>query len=73
MVLGLISLGGGLPSSDYYPFEELSIKVPIPSTSVDNNFPDVIVTAGKNDIRDGKSLYGQQNGLDDSACTNWLL
>jgi aromatic amino acid aminotransferase I len=25
---GLISLGGGLPSSEYFPFEQLDIKVP---------------------------------------------
>lgn len=58
---GLISLGGGLPSPEYFPIEQLSVKVP--------NAPDftpeaiqnsgALLTANKGDVRTGKSLYGQ--------------
>ena len=65
--LGLISLGGGLPSSEYYPFEEVNVKVPIPSTSPGADSPDVLMTTGKHDIRDGKGLYGQLGSLNNSG------
>ena len=56
---GLISLGGGLPSSDYFPFEQISIKVPVPPQFSEAETADSgeIRTAGKYDIREGKSLY----------------
>ena len=56
---GLISLGGGLPSSDYFPLEHVSVKVPqAPLFSEQDTVESgVIRTAGKHDIREGKSLY----------------
>jgi aromatic amino acid aminotransferase I / 2-aminoadipate transaminase len=56
---GLISLGGGLPSSDYFPFEHISIKVPVPPqfSEAETVESGDIRTAGKYDIREGKSLY----------------
>ena len=56
---GLISLGGGLPSSDYFPFEEISIKVPVPPqfSEAETAASGETHTAGKYDIREGKSLY----------------
>lgn len=56
---GLISLGGGLPSSDYFPFEQMSIKVPVPPhfSEAETAASGAVWTAGKYDIRKGKSLY----------------
>lgn len=56
---GLISLGGGLPSSQYFPFERIDVKVPqAPRFSERETLEHgVIRTAGKHDIREGKSLY----------------
>ncbi|KLJ11718.1 aromatic amino acid aminotransferase I [Blastomyces silverae] len=69
---GLISLGGGLPSCEYFPFESISMKVPTPPhfSEEDTVKTGKVVTAGKYDIRDGKSEYdleialnyGQSNG-----------
>lgn len=69
---GLISLGGGLPSSDYFPFDEVSIKVPengkwSPEEVHKNG---KVLTAGKHDLAEGKSgfdidtafQYGQGHG-----------
>lgn len=58
--IGLISLGGGLPSPEYFPFEELDVKVPTPpgfSPEATRESGTVLKT-GKHDIRDGTSLYG---------------
>lgn len=56
---GLITLGGGLPSCDYFPFERIDLKVPVaPHFSEQETLESGIVrTAGKHDIRNGKSLY----------------
>ena len=62
---GLISLGGGLPSSEYFPFEELSFR-----TSAFGGNAEANVTAGKHDMAEGKSdfdidtafQYGQGHG-----------
>ncbi|KAK4985766.1 Aromatic/aminoadipate aminotransferase 1 [Elasticomyces elasticus] len=56
---GLISLGGGLPSSEYFPFDEVDIKVPqighfSPAETHQNG---AIVKAGKHDLAEGKSIY----------------
>ncbi|CAL5868135.1 uncharacterized protein PFLUO_LOCUS2359 [Penicillium psychrofluorescens] len=56
---GLISLGGGLPSPEYFPFEHLDIKVPTPpgfSPEATQKTGEVL-RAGKHDIQEGKSLY----------------
>ena len=56
----MISLGGGLPSSEYFPFEEISIKVPTPPhfSEEETKASGVTKTIGKRDIAEGKSLYG---------------
>jgi aromatic amino acid aminotransferase I len=63
MLPGMISLGGGLPSSDNFPFEELSIKVPNPPgfSEAETHASGQVVTAGKHDIREGKSLLGEHH------------
>lgn len=55
----LISLGGGLPSSQYFPFESMDVRVPVPP-----NFTEKQTAAtgqdlhmGKYDYANGKSLY----------------
>ena len=57
---GMISLGGGLPSSEYFPFEHIDIKVPEPPrfSEQDTKVFGRTITAGKHDIAEGKSLYG---------------
>lgn len=64
---GLISLGGGLPSSDYFPFEHIDLKVPTaPQFSErETSKTGVVKTAGKYDIQEGKSLY------DLAVCLNY--
>ncbi|KAH7361364.1 pyridoxal phosphate-dependent transferase [Pyrenochaeta sp. MPI-SDFR-AT-0127] len=69
---GLISLGGGLPSSEYFPFEELSIKVPTIGhfSEAETKDSGVVLTAGKHDLVSEKSIfdistafnYGQGSG-----------
>lgn len=56
---GLISLGGGLPSSEYFPFEELSIKVPVVGhfSEEETKESGVVLTAGKHDLANDKSIY----------------
>ena len=56
---GMISLGGGLPSSDYFPFENIAIKVPAPPhfSEMETAETGVVYSAGKHDVPEGKSLY----------------
>lgn len=56
----MISLGGGLPSSENFPFQEMSLKVPkAPGFSEEETrVSGTTITAGKHDIKDGKSLFG---------------
>lgn len=56
---GLISLGGGLPSSEYFPFETVSIKVPtVPHFSeAETRQSGVVLEAGKHDLAEDKSLF----------------
>jgi aromatic amino acid aminotransferase I len=56
---GLISLGGGLPSSETFPFAELSMKVPIaPHFSEQETLESgQTVTMGKYDVRDSDAVY----------------
>ena len=56
---GLISLGGGLPSSEYFPFENIDVKIPRPPHFSEAEMAQTgeIYSAGKYDIREGKSLY----------------
>lgn len=69
---GLISLGGGLPSSNAFPFEHIEMKVPQPPHFSEPETKDsgVLVRAGKHDVAEGKSIfdihvafnYGQATG-----------
>lgn len=62
---GLISLGGGMPSSDYFPLEHIDIKVPFPPnfSEAETLESGVVRRAGKHDIREGRSLYDLEVGL----------
>lgn len=66
---GLISLGGGLPSSEYFPIDELSFKVPVAPhfTEQETHAGGQILTAGKHDIKEGKSAF------DLEVCLNYGL
>ena len=52
----MISLGGGLPSSDYFPFSELSATVPT-APFFSSPSSDVVTKAGKHDVSEGRGLY----------------
>ena len=56
---GIISLGGGLPSAEYFPFDEYSIKVPkLGKFSEEETRKDGdVIRAGKYDLTEDKSLY----------------
>ncbi|KAL9598926.1 MAG: hypothetical protein Q9219_004192 [cf. Caloplaca sp. 3 TL-2023] len=56
---GLISLGGGLPSSTVFPFEHIEVKVPQPPhfSEPETRESGVLVKAGKHDAAEGKSIY----------------
>lgn len=56
---GLISLGGGLPSSEYFPIEKIDFKMPIPPhfSEEETKETGVTISIGKHDIDEGKSLY----------------
>ncbi|KAF2001197.1 aromatic amino acid aminotransferase 1 [Amniculicola lignicola CBS 123094] len=69
---GIISLGGGLPSSEYFPFQELCLKVPQIGHFSEKEAQDtgIVITAGKHDFAQEKSIfdiatafnYGQGSG-----------
>ncbi|GAB7364446.1 hypothetical protein MBLNU230_g4987t1 [Neophaeotheca triangularis] len=69
---GLISLGGGLPSSEYFPFEELDFKVPQIGgfSEQETREKGALLKAGKHDLAEDKSIfdietafnYGQGHG-----------
>jgi aromatic amino acid aminotransferase I len=75
---GIISLGGGLPSSEYFPFEEFNVKVPVPG-SFDDKSHHTIMSAGKHDLAQGKSdfdiatafNYGQ--GYGSAQFLRWIV
>ncbi|MCJ1267384.1 Aromatic/aminoadipate aminotransferase 1 [Lobaria immixta] len=56
---GIISLGAGLPSSEYFPFERIDVKVPHPPHFSEEGTREfgVVKSAGKHDIAEGTSLY----------------
>jgi len=56
---GLISLGGGLPSSEVFPFAELGFKVPVAPkfSEKDTEEAGQTVTIGKYDVRDRGGTY----------------
>lgn len=57
--LDIISLGGGLPSSEYFPFENISIKSPAVGKFSESETHDsgVVLTAGKHDLAEGNSIF----------------
>ncbi|KAK2749227.1 Aromatic/aminoadipate aminotransferase 1 [Myotisia sp. PD_48] len=55
---GLISLGGGLPSSEYFPFENITIKSRSPAQFSDRTTePELVLSSTKHDIQDGTSEF----------------
>ncbi len=50
-----------MPSSEYFPFEHLDIKVPTPGhfSEEETKETGIVKRAGKHDIAEGKSLYGR--------------
>ncbi|KAJ6151566.1 Aromatic amino acid aminotransferase, partial [Penicillium chermesinum] len=63
---GIISLGGGLPSSEYFPIEHLDIKVPTPPgfSPEATQKSGTVLHSGKHDIKEGKSLYASLADLE---------
>lgn len=70
---GLISLGGGVPCPEYFPFDSISIKVPVPPhfTEQDTQKTGQTVTIGKHDATEKPGAeydlaiglnYGQATG-----------
>lgn len=68
---GLISLGGGLPSSETFPFAELAFKVPVaPNFSEKDTLESgQTVTIGKYDVRDRDGTYDLSIGLNYGQAT----
>ncbi|KAJ5125625.1 Aromatic amino acid aminotransferase [Penicillium atrosanguineum] len=68
---GMISLGGGLPSADYFPLESLDMKVPtVPGFSPEaTKKTGTTLHAGKHDIKEGKSLYDLEISLNYGQAT----
>ncbi|KAJ5287275.1 Aromatic amino acid aminotransferase [Penicillium angulare] len=68
---GIISLGGGLPSSEYFPIEHLEVKVPTaPGFSPEETQESgTVLHGGKHDIKEGKSLYDLEISLNYGQAT----
>jgi len=56
----MISLGGGLPSSDYFPFHQVDVKVPALGKFTEQETAESgeTMTIGKHDAAQGKSPFG---------------
>ena len=56
---GIISLGGGIPSSEYFPYDQMTLKVPTIDHFSEQQTHDMgtVVTAGKFDLEQGESLF----------------
>ncbi|EEU34408.1 uncharacterized protein NECHADRAFT_94787 [Fusarium vanettenii 77-13-4] len=58
---GIISLGGGLPLSEFFPFDSLAFTVPsvtsVSGSQVNGNHGNNQILAEKNDISEGRSVY----------------
>lgn len=78
---GLVSLGGGLPSSEYFPVDELSVKVPEIGRFAAKTVHEsgMVLTAGKDDMANGLSdfdiatsfQYGQGSGS--AQLLRWMV
>lgn len=57
----MISLGGGLPSSEYFPFERLDVKVPTPPhfSEKETKESGKLMRTGKYDVGEGTGVYGE--------------
>lgn len=57
----MISLGGGLPSPEYFPIEQVSAKFPTPPgfSPEATRESGTVKTANKGDLKAGNSLYGR--------------
>ncbi|KAI1811857.1 PLP-dependent transferase [Poronia punctata] len=62
---GIMSLGGGLPSSENFPFESLSMQISHPPLfdEASSTGPESVVSIGKNDIRDKDAVFDLSVGL----------
>ncbi|KAI0515298.1 aromatic amino acid aminotransferase-like protein [Xylaria bambusicola] len=62
---GMLSLGGGLPSSDNFPIESISMHVPQAPLfdKASTETPESIATIGKHDIRDKDGVFDLAVGL----------
>ncbi|KAL7272855.1 Aromatic/aminoadipate aminotransferase 1 [Rhizina undulata] len=62
---GMISLGGGLPSSDYFPFEHWESKVPAAGkfSQAETAEFGTLIHIGKHDVKEGKSAFDLAIGL----------
>lgn len=69
IIVGLISLGGGLPSPEYFPFEEVSVKVPTPPgfSPHETQESGTVLTAKKGDVQAGRSLFGAYGDFEDQT------
>ncbi|KAH7128835.1 aromatic amino acid aminotransferase [Dactylonectria macrodidyma] len=58
---GMISLGGGLPSSEHFPISEITMRVPKPPAFKEEDFSStdagLVARIGKYDAREGRSEY----------------
>ena len=63
--VGIISLGGGLPSSDYFPFEHIDVKVPSVGqfSEAETKESGKVLRIGKHDVREGKSAFDLEISL----------
>jgi len=78
---GIISLGGGLPSCEYFPFAEMSFKVPQIGqfTEEETERTGKVLHCGKNDLVQDKSIfdistafnYGQGTGA--AQFLRWII
>jgi aromatic amino acid aminotransferase I len=64
---GIISLGGGLPSSEYFPFSEVALRVPMPPDFSEKSMQ--TVTIGKHDAHEGVSEYDLSIALNYNQAT----
>ena len=62
-LLGIITLGGGLPSSEYFPIEHIDFKIARPGQFSEEQTKESgqTIRAGKHDIAEGKSIYGMMS------------
>lgn len=56
----MISLGGGLPSAEYFPFDKISIESPSPAqfSNQENIESGCLMTTTKHDVVDKTSEFG---------------